>query len=312
MAVVHKLVVAAERPAHVPAAEHGPRTFWGRLRAWIIFCAREPFFHFIVLGLIVWSGLEYVQSLNTRYVIHIGPAQKQRLATAYQLQYGQDPTADQLASLVDRYVTEEIFLREGLALNLDKDDEIVRRRIAQKYEFLQTDLSVPQDPAPGVLERWFETNGSRYTTPARVVFTQVYFSADRDGDEGAQVRARKALEVLQQNHAARAPELGDSFPGPVEPGAVALDAAERIFGKSDLTDQLFKAPAGQWVGPYRSGFGWHLVKVTEQLAPQPARLDDVRARVLQDYLDDQRRTLNQRIFEKLRSKYKIERDGNES
>jgi hypothetical protein len=246
--------------------------------------------------------------MTERYAIHVSPAQRQRLALAYQQQYAQRPTGEELQQLLDRYVTEEIFVREGLALHLDRDDEIVRRRIAQKFQFLQTDLSVPQDPAPGVLEDWFRRNQPRYMTPVRVSFVQIYFSPDRDGEARAQVRAVNALSRLHHAPGARVPELGDAFPAPGTAVALERDAVERLFGKSELSEALFAAPMAQWLGPIRSGYGWHLIYLTERKPSQPAVLDNVRSRVLADYLEEQRESLNAQAVVQLRAKYTIIRD----
>jgi peptidyl-prolyl cis-trans isomerase C len=300
----------AQQPSSAESRPSVPERGNGRqIQRWLLWIVREPFFQFMALGLLISLGLAHVESTNQRYVIHVGSAQRQRLAMAYQQQYSAPPTADELRQLEGRYVDEEIFLREGLALNLDRDDEIVRRRIAQKFEFLQSDLAVPAQPGAGVLEIWFQQNQLRYITPPRVAFSQIYFSADRDGDEGAQARAKTVLLHLLDRRLRAASNMGDSFPGPTVLDAVAPDAAERLFGKSDLSEKLFTAPVGQWVGPVRSGYGWHLFYVTEKRPPELPSLDTIRSRVLADYLDEQRQLSNGRAFEKLRAKYEIVVDG---
>jgi peptidyl-prolyl cis-trans isomerase C len=280
-----------------------------RVREWIEFVTREPFFHFIVLGLLIWVSGEYWNAHTDRYTIRIGPAERQRIAMTYRQQFGQLPTPEHFEGLIKRYIREEIFVREGLALNLEKDDEIVRRRITQKYEFLQTDLVVPNSPDPGVLERWFEQNKVSYLTPERVAFSQIYFSPDKEGEEVAKARAVKILRELPGMHASRAPDLGDSFPGPSDVGALAPDEAARLFGQSVLSDELFKAPVARWSGPFRSGYGWHLIYVTDHLPSALPALQDIRERVLADYLEEQRRILNARSFEKLSAQYTIRYDG---
>jgi parvulin-like peptidyl-prolyl isomerase len=210
---------------------------------------------------------------------------------------------------MDRYVTEEIFVREGLALNLNENDEIVRRRIAQKFEFLQTDLAAPKEPSAAALKAWFSQNQSHYISAPSVSFTHVYFSADRDGDAAARARAAATLKTLRAEKRARAPQLGDSFPGPADVGSLTPDAAERLFGKSQLSEELFTLPPGQWAGPFQSGYGWHLVYVTDKKAPQLPSFDEVRAKVHDDYMDGERGRLNAATFEKLRSKYTVVYDG---
>jgi len=299
--------VARRQLSAEPLAAAGQRTGRRQLH-WLRLLVREPFFHFIALGILTWLCLTHARSMTERYVIHVSPAQRERLALAYQQQYAQPPTAEQLQQLLERYVTEEIFVREGLALHLERDDEIVRRRIAQKFQFLRTDLSVPQDPAPGVLEGWFDRNQVRYMTPVRVSFAQIYFSPDRDGEARARVRAMNALNRLHPALSAGVPQLGDAFPGPGTAVALERDAVERVFGKSELSEALFAAPVAQWLGPIRSGYGWHLIYLTERKPSQPAVLDDVRSRVLADYMEEQREILNAQAVVRLRAKYTIIRD----
>ena len=100
------------------------------------------------------------------------------------------------------------------------------------------------------------------------------------------------------------------FLGPTDIGTLAPDAAERLFGKSELSEKLFTAPVGQWFGPVRSGYGWHLIYVTERKAPELPHLDAIRSRVLADYMEEQRQILNAQAFEKLRSKYRIVHESN--
>jgi peptidyl-prolyl cis-trans isomerase C len=275
---------------------------------WLRTVAREPFCHFLVLAVLTWLCLSYARALTQRYVIHITPAQRERLALAYQQQYTQPPTAEQLQQLVERYITEEISVREGVTLHLDRDDEIVRRRIAQKFQFLQTDLSVPQDPAPEVLENWFRRNQTRYVTAPRVSFAQIYFSPDRGGDALAEARARNALNRLSHAGTARASQLGDPFPVPSTAVALEPDAVERLLGRSELSRELFTAPVAQWLGPIRSGYGWHIIYVTARRPSQPAVFDEIRSRVLADYIEEQREVLNAQAIEKLRAKYTIIRE----
>ncbi|HEY4214148.1 MAG TPA: peptidylprolyl isomerase [Steroidobacteraceae bacterium] len=271
--------------------------------------AREPFFQFIALGALIWSGVQYWTVHHDRYSIYLGPSERQRIAASYFLQFGSMPTAEQLGALIDRYVREEIVLREGLALNLDKGDEIVRRRIIQKFEFLETDLAVIGPPEQMVLERWFEQNAIRYLTPKRVAFSHVYFTADKDGEAATKARASEVLRRLRGMHTSHASDLGDAFPGPSDVGALALDEATRVFGQSELSEQLFKLPIGRWEGPYRSGYGWHLVYITGHLQPHLPQLVEVRERVLSDYLDEQRHIVNERAFEKLRAQYTVSYDA---
>ena len=280
-----------------------------RARAWVAFVASEPFFQFLAIGLLIWGCVEYWNAQDARYTIHLGNTDRQRIIATYVQQFGQPPTPQQLKSLTDRYIREEIFLHEGLALGLDRGDEIVRRRIVQKYEFLQTDLAVLAPPTADMLERWFEQEKQRYVIPERVAFSQVYFATDRDGEAAAMARAINARDALRRLGTSRASDLGDAVPGPADCGGLTPEEAAKVFGNSDLSTQLFTLPVASWAGPFRSGYGWHLIFVTGQLPAVQPLLVDVHARVLADYLEEQRQRLNARNFEKLRAKYTIRYDA---
>ena len=83
----------------------------------------------------------------------------------------------------------------------------------------------------------------------------------------------------------------------------------RLFGESDMSQRLFEAPIGQWSGPLRSGYGWHLVYITNRRPPQQPSLEEVRERVLADYLTERRAAMNAGNFRKLRDRYTIVADG---
>ena len=279
------------------------------VRTWLRFIAREPFFQFMLLGFLIWMGVEYWSADRSRYTIHIGLAERERIANAYARQYGQPPTAGQFRSLIDAQVRDEIFFREGLALDLDKDDEVVRRRIIEKSELLRTDLTASDAPAASVLEQWFEKNEARYRTPEKVIFSHIYFSGAKENEEATEGRARKTLERLRQLRLIRAPGFGDAFPGPSDVGGLPEPEADRFFGRSELSMQLFKLPIGQWSGPYRSTYGWHLIYVTEYVPSTLSPLTAIKDRVQRDYLAEQRRILDARHFEALRVKYRVVEDG---
>ena len=266
---------------------------------------REPFLHFVVLGALIFAAHEFAEALSTRYVITIGPAERLRIYNSYAQQYGVPPTPGQMKAMVERYVREEIFLREGLALHLDKDDEIVRRRIAQKYEFLQQDLGVPEEPAPSRLWAYYNAHTDRYVAPERRSFSHVFFSADQSGDRAAYARALRVRARLNGVDLAHAPSLGDVFPGATNSAGLSKDELERLFGGSDFAAQVFKAPVGRWAGPFRSGFGWHLVFLT---ADTPSRLPDlgeIRDQVIRDLKEDQRLAQNARAYRTLRAHYGV-------
>jgi hypothetical protein len=154
----------------------------------------------------------------------------------YRLQYGASPTPEQLAALIDRYIQEEVYYREALRLKLGDNDEIVRRRLVQKYEFLEQDLGTPPPPSDAELRAYYETYRERYAIPERLTFSQVFFSIDRAGEADAKARAARALTTLNDRRLSRAPGLGDSFPGEADYAEVTPMQVRRAFGASSLSE----------------------------------------------------------------------------
>src|SRR6185312_977466 len=127
---------------------------------------REPLFHFVVIGLVIFAaGLAYRRE-TTLYRIEVTPARTAEVARAYALQFGAPPDAPTLQGLLQRDLQDEMLYRQGIALKLDKDDQIVRRRVIQKMQFLMQDLAPPTEPTTAALQAYYEAHAARYVTPA--------------------------------------------------------------------------------------------------------------------------------------------------
>jgi peptidyl-prolyl cis-trans isomerase C len=268
--------------------------------------AREPFLHFLLLGAALFAGLGAVHRLRAteRHRIDVGEAELRGLAARWAQQYGSPPSRQQLDALVQSHVREEILYREGLALGLDQDDEIVRRRLAQKMEFLLQDRAVLRLPDDAALCTFYQGHADRYRIPPRATFTHVFFSTDRDG-EAAERRAERALAVLRAGEADRAPELGDRFPYLYDHAGVSPAEVTRLFGETPFAAAVLTAPVGAWVGPLRSGYGWHLLHVSERAAPRLPPLEELTEQVRGDLAAEERARANAAAFERLRAGYSV-------
>jgi len=272
---------------------------------------REPLLHFFIVGaIILWFARSHSADAD-RHRILVDASVVQRLAVNYQQQYGSAPSAEQVDFLLDRYIRQEILYREGLALGLDRDDEIIRRRIVQKYEFLQQDLNVVPQPTPEQLLAFYEKNQNKYAVPEKLSFSHVYFSPDEGGDDLAKERARRALDALRRLDVKRAPERGDRFPDLYDYAFLGPPEVQRLFGDSEFSSQIFNSPINQWTGPLRSGFGWHLVFVNDRQAARVPSLDEVREQVQLDYTAQEREQKNGEEFATLAKKYTVVRQTEE-
>jgi len=178
----------------------------------------------------------------------------------------------------------------------------------QKYEFLQQDLGIAHEPSETELRAFFHAHEAQYQVPAKLSFTQVYFSPDARGEEGARRAALQLRAQLAVSHATRAAAQGDPFPGPTDYAGVTLPDVARVFGSGNLSDEIQKLPPGEWSAPLRSGLGWHLIYLDGVQPTRVATFEEVSAALRRDYLEAERSQHNAEAFAKLERKFTIVRE----
>ena len=215
-------------------------------------------------------------------------------------------TPEEWQSLIEHKVREEVLYREALALGLDRDDAIIKRRLVQKMDFLAEDLAGLMEPTTDVLEAWYSENPQRFALPPRATFRHVYFSPDRRGVHAGE-DARRALHRVSRiaSTAGTVTAIGDPFMfqdfyGDRTPSQVAAS-----FGPG-FAEHLFKQSPGKWQGPIESGYGWHLVYVESLTPGRIPVFEEVEEDVRRDWIDAQRREAKQRIYEQMRANYEVE------
>ena len=281
-----------------------------RLGRWVV---REPLLRFMMFGALIFVAAHIAQAHRSQASerIIVDPQVKQRLIAVSQMQDGVTPDAKQLAALVDEYIEDEALYREALKRGLDRDDEIVRRRLIQKMRYIEHDLAVPPTPGEQVLRGYYAAHAALFTTPESVGFEELYFSPDRDGWVGARSRAARAWARLaggtQPGGASWPAGIEDQFPAEIPPGELTREDAARLFGASTIVNVLFQDGLGRWSQPIRSGYGWHLVRVIRRTPPRLAPFDEVRDQVLADWTrtEAQRRERGELLA--LRSQYPVVR-----
>ena len=182
---------------------------------------------------------------------------------------------------------------------------IVRRRLVQKMQFLMQDLNAPPEPTNSQLQAYYDAHAAHYVTPPRVTFSHVYFSTDNGGN--AEARARAALAGLSDK-VTRAPDKGDPFPDLYDFAAYEPEQVFRLFGHTPFAAAVFAVPTGHWVGPFRSGYGWHLLYVDARQAAARPPLSAVRDAVRTDYLQAAQDAANSRAFDRLAQRFTIVRE----
>ena len=274
-----------------------------RIRRWL----REPLLHFLLAGALVFAVYELLNPASGRIdranQITLTQDDLRQLAVHWLAQGRSPPTAAEMRELVEERVREEILSREAVALGLDRDDEIIKRRLVQKMNFLAQDLAALQAPSDADLAVWYAQNSDRFALPPRASFRHLYFSFDRPS---ARERSGAALDKIA-GKPADAPEVA----GVADPFMFQDYYAERTpeqvareFGPP-FAKALFQLKPGAWQGSIQSGYGWHLVFID---AIEPRRVpafEEVEPDVKSAWLDQKQREIKRSAFDAMRARYTV-------
>ncbi len=267
---------------------------------------REPLLHFLALG----AGLFLLFSLTGKGAgdqadqIVVSAGQIERLVAIWQKTWQRPPTAEELVGLIEDHVREEVYYRQALAMGLDRDDLIIRRRLRQKLEFLSEDLAAQVEPSEEELQTFLEENASAFRIEPHVSFRHIYFSLDQRGD-AAHGEARRLLASLDDAKSPIAPAtLSDPLLLPYDFESLPAGEVAKLFGR-DFAAQLLTLEEGTWQGPVQSGYGLHLVLVSERTEPQTPELAEVRDAVEREWREARRQETNQAFYQRLRQPYTV-------
>jgi len=263
---------------------------------------REPLLHFLLIGFALFLSYELTRD-NAASVppnrIYVDRGQVQQLASNFERIWSRQPTPQELDALVEGHVREEVFYREAMAMGLDQNDPMVRRRLRMKLEFMLEDLS-SQDPGDGALSDFLRQNSDRFRDEAQVSLKQVYLNPDLRRD--LEKDARQLLSSLTDGND---PEtLGDRTLMPGTYRQASQSDVARDFG-DEFARQVVSIPVGGWNGPIYSPFGAHLVKVDSRIDAQLPKLAEIRDEVLREYLAEKREQQKNLAYQKLREGYEV-------
>jgi len=266
--------------------------------------------HFLVLGAVVFAIFHFAADRNDvqEGKIVVTPGKIEQLVTGFARTWHRPPTRQELDGLVEDYIRDEVLYREALAMGLDKDDIIVRRRMRQKLEFLTGDASAIVAPTDQDLQTWLNRNPDKFRVEPAVAFSQIYFKPGRHG-ENASTAASKALAQLgRAGEYSAAADLGDATMLPREMALSSVGEIGRVFG-DDFARQVAQLQPGQWTGPVQSGYGWHLVRVTEQAEGKSRPLAEVQEAVKREWQAARSKEVVDSTYGKLRGKYLVVVEG---
>jgi hypothetical protein len=227
---------------------------------------KEPLLHFVVIGAFFFMVYGWVnEGGDSQETIYFDDYDMNNLIASWEMQWKRLPSQEELKNLVDLNIRQEIFYQEALKMNLDHNDEIIKRRLAQKMQFLSNDLATFKEPTREALEDYYEANADKYLSPFEFSFYQIILSRDHRDNPAADA------EKLLKEFGAYGPEAlqgkGDPLPFPFDYENIDEEALSRQLGLQ-FSRRLETIETGKWTGPIPSGFGLHLVYLKTRKDPQ--------------------------------------------
>lgn len=269
---------------------------------------KEPLFQFFVLGVFVYvlyglfASLDDKQAENT---IVVTKGEIDWMKDTWTKRWNRPPTDQELEGLIDQHIEESIFYQEALKMGLDQNDVIIRRRLAQKLKFLQEDLLKPGEPSEEELKAYFRENISTYSSDELVTLTQIFYDPDKRGSSTLQDAENDKARLNDMDIDVVDPKaFGDYFMlQNYYPGRSQQDIS-KLFG-SEFARNVMSLEVDEWHGPILSGYGTHLVYVTDRVESVEPNFEDVRDLVLEDWKIAQQEKMNQMFAEGVIARYTV-------
>ena len=271
---------------------------------------KEPLFHFLLIGaalFLVYGWRSNSVSVPGRQAgaatekIVVTRDTLDRMNALFTKTWQRPPTEGEQKALVEDFVRNEIFYREAIAIGLDRDDEVIRRRLRLKMEFIFEDINSLAEPTDEDLIAFMKKHPEKYISETQVAFRQVFVSTEKRGKK-AETDARQFLAQLIEG--VDPDSVGDPTLLNPEVQLATLSVIRKQFG-DELSRNLLDLAPGGWAGPIRSGFGLHLVFVRERLESRLPDLNEVRDRVKLDWAAEKQKEMKDAAYAKILKSYNV-------
>ncbi len=272
------------------------------LRRWL----REPLLHFLILGALLFLLFHFVKggSGTKQNEIVITSGTVRTISEGFERVWKRPPTQKELDSLIQDYIKEEIYYREALANGLDRDDTIIRRRLRQKMEFLADGMGYIKEPTEKDLQSYLQKHPEKFRVESRYTFSQAYLNPE-DHQKSMQQDAAQLLSKLNNaGNSVDSSQYGDRFMLGYYFSNQSESNVARTFG-DQFAKRLSELETGKWVGPIESGYGQHLILISNRTVGRTPPLSEVHKQVQSEWMTDEAKQTSEKFYESLRSRYTI-------
>ena len=267
---------------------------------------KEPLLHFLLLGAAIFVAYSLVSKRTSGEPeqIVISAGQVAAMAEGFTRTWQRPPNREELEGLIRDRVQEEVYCREAMALGLDKDDTIIRRRLRQKMEFVTDDIAALGEPTDQELSAYLRAHPDTFRVQRQFTFSQVYLNPERRGQNLARDTAQLLAQLRQAGAKVDFSELGDFFLLEHRFEAAPASEVAKQFGEKFATE-LGKLAPGGWHGPIESGYGAHVVFVSERMEGRVPALAEVRDAVQREWTNARRVETNEKFYAELLKRYSV-------
>jgi len=266
---------------------------------------REPLLHFLAIGGLIFLFFAAVAEPGPAPTdtIVVEPEHIEQLATRFQLVWQRPPSDDEQRAMIDDFVREEIYYREALALGLDRNDTVVRRRLRQKMEFLTDTAADLLEPAAGELQAYLAANEQTYRSGPQLAFEQIYL-----GEAPGPDSVKLSLTALRSDPGTDPSALGASTLLPAGFDLSPPNAIDGAFGQG-FFERIAEIQSREWAGPVKSAYGLHFIRIFDGLPARMPPLEEVRDAVLRDWKAAKMLEIRESHYVQLRERYVVEIRG---
>ena len=267
---------------------------------------REPLLHFLILGIAIFVAYSLVSKGSVVEGGKIVITQGQLASTweSFTQTRQREPNAEEWKGLIRERVREEVYYREALALGMDKDDLIIKRRLQQKMEFVSDDVAAQIQPTDDELTAYLQAHPDSFRVEQRFTFRQVFLNPEKHGQFLQRDATRLLANLSQTGSKTDISALGDPIMLDHKFDAVPASEIAKQFG-GNFAVALAGLPIGQWRGPVESGYGVHLVFVNERVPGSMPELSAVRDAVRREWENARRLEANDQFYNMLLKHYTV-------
>jgi len=270
---------------------------------------QNPITHITLFGfllavvLLIIFGVPTSNEDNRRIVIT--ESDVQQLWTSWKRTWQRDPTQQELRTQLQNFVREEVLYREALNRNYDRDDIVIRRSLVRKMDFLAEGQVEGRNLTDDQVKAYFNLRKERYRIPPQISFTHIYFNLDTRGEKIEQ----SINQVLMQldNSSPKDIELsdyGDRFMLQSQYSDLTPREIKSQFGEI-FTNQLTNLESGRWYGPIQSGYGLHVVYISNKIASRIPEWTEVKSKIYNDMLIEEKIAAKEQFYTEILRQYQI-------